>query len=267
MKNKFRVLGMTCGSCENSIKKNLEQLSFSNILVDRLNEEVSFDSEGSYSLLDLKDHLSSLPKFTVDSKLEENIKSNFIDLMTVENSLTTRIEPMVAVSKSDIEEAELSVLVTYKPLLIIVSFIIGIAYLITLKSENDQVFLKEFLHHVMTGFFLVFSFFKLLDVKGFASSFHMYDIVAKKFYFYGLLYPFLELAIGIACLMNWNVKYAYAFEIQLMALGLIGVIQSNLNKESIKCACLGNVFNLPMSKITIIENTSMILIGLYLLFF
>jgi len=37
----------------------------------------------------------------------------------------------------------------------------------------------------------------------------------------------------------------------------VGVIQSVLNKRKIRCACLGAVFNLPMSTITILEDLLM----------
>ncbi|MBX9734623.1 MAG: hypothetical protein K2X37_11235, partial [Chitinophagaceae bacterium] len=44
----------------------------------------------------------------------------------------------------------------------------------------------------------------------------------------------------------------------VMTVSIIGVLQSVLNKRKIKCACLGAVFNLPMSTITIIEDLLMI---------
>lgn len=44
----------------------------------------------------------------------------------------------------------------------------------------------------------------------------------------------------------------------VMTVGSIGVLQSVLNKRKIKCACLRDVFNLPMSTITLIEDAPMI---------
>jgi hypothetical protein len=44
----------------------------------------------------------------------------------------------------------------------------------------------------------------------------------------------------------------------VMSISIIGVLQSVLNKRKIKCACLGAVFNLPMSTITITEDALMI---------
>jgi hypothetical protein len=43
-----------------------------------------------------------------------------------------------------------------------------------------------------------------------------------------------------------------------MSVSLVGVVQSVLNKQKIRCACLGTVFNLPMSTVTIIEDSLMI---------
>jgi hypothetical protein len=43
-----------------------------------------------------------------------------------------------------------------------------------------------------------------------------------------------------------------------MSISIIGVLQSVLNKKKIQCACLGAIFNLPMSTVTIIEDALMI---------
>ena len=51
----------------------------------------------------------------------------------------------------------------------------------------------------------------------------------------------------------------------VMSVSIIGVLQSVFNKRKIKCACLGAVFNLPMSTITIIEDALMIVMSLAML--
>jgi hypothetical protein len=130
-------------------------------------------------------------------------------------------------------------------------------------ADNFEV--KMFLHNFMTGFFLVFSFFKLLDIKAFAESFQMYDLLAAKLPVYGKIYPFIELGLGILCLIHFQLYYVYLADIIIMSFGALGVIQSVLDKRKIRCACLGSVFNLPMSTITIIENSLMVLIGIILL--
>ena len=41
----------------------------------------------------------------------------------------------------------------------------------------------------------------------------------------------------------------------------MGVIQAVANKTQIQCACLGTVFKLPMSTVTIVEDVGMVLMA------
>ena len=113
----------------------------------------------------------------------------------------------------------------------------------------------------MAGFFLVFSFFKLLNLKGFAESYAMYDVLAKKIPVWGYVYAFLELGLGISYLLNFNPIFTNAVTFIVMSISIIGVLQSVLNKKKIQCTCLGAVFNLPMSTVTIIEDALMIIMS------
>ena len=51
-----------------------------------------------------------------------------------------------------------------------------------------------------------------------------------------------------------------------MFVSLIGVIKSVVQKSEIECACLGTVFNLPMSYVTIIEDGIMLVMALFMYF-
>jgi hypothetical protein len=141
---------------------------------------------------------------------------------------------------------------TYKPLLIIAGFIAGVS----LVTANGN--LHAGMNHFMAGFFLVFSFFKLLDLKSFASSYAMYDLLAMYVPGYSYLYPFLELGLGIAFLTGFNPLITNWATVIIMGFSSIGVIQSVATRKKIQCACLGAVFNLPMSTVTIIEDLLMV---------
>lgn len=155
-------------------------------------------------------------------------------------------------------------LVTYKPVLLIFAYITGITLLIE-WIQGDFLWMR-WMNNFMAGFFLLFSFFKLLNLKGFVESYSMYDIVAKQWKAWGYLYAFIELALGIAFLTGFNPLVTNAVTFVVMTVSIIGVLQSVLNKRKIKCACLGDVFNLPMSSITILEDSLMIgMSGLMLL--
>ena len=117
------------------------------------------------------------------------------------------------------------------------------------------------MNHFMAGFFLVFSFFKLLDLRGFADSYSTYDIVAKRWRGWAYVYAFVELGLGIAYLSSAATLPVAAMTFIVMSISIVGVLQSVLNKRKIQCACLGAVFNLPMSTVTIIEDALMIIMS------
>jgi copper chaperone CopZ len=145
---------------------------------------------------------------------------------------------------------------TYKPLLIILAFILGVTALVELRLGTFA--WMRAMNTFMAGFFLVFSFFKLLDISGFASSYRMYDIVAKRVPAYGYVYPFIELALGAAYLTGFAPLLTNWVTLVVMSVSLVGVVQSVLDKRTIRCACLGSVFNLPMTTVTIVEDGLMI---------
>jgi len=95
----------------------------------------------------------------------------------------------------------------------------------------------------------------------------MYDIVAKKLKGWGFIYPFVELTLGLAYATGFQPMLTNIVTLLVMSVSIIGVLQSVFNKRKIKCACLGAVFNLPMSTITIIEDALMIVMSVGMLLF
>lgn len=153
-------------------------------------------------------------------------------------------------------DENISWLQTYKPILLIGIYITVITLL--LEWSKGIFDLQTWMMHFMAGFFLVFSFFKLLNLRGFADSYSTYDIIAKKWHGWGYIYAFIELALGLAYLSGFEPVATGIVTLVVMGLSIIGVLQSVLNKRKIQCACLGAVFNLPMSTVTIIEDALMI---------
>lgn len=142
---------------------------------------------------------------------------------------------------------------TYRPLLTLIA-LLGI---VPALSLGDSLTAHSWMRWFMAGFFLSFSYFKLLDIKAFADAYRMYDWIAKVVPAWGLAYPFVELGLGLAYAADWAPTATNWVALVLMLVGAGGVIQSNLQKKAIRCACLGTVFNLPMSTVTIVEDLSM----------
>lgn len=147
----------------------------------------------------------------------------------------------------------------YKPVLLIAGYLLGITFSLQLVKHAFNA--EQWMRHFMAGFFLVFSFFKFLDLRGFAESYASYDLIAKRWQGWGYLYPFVELGLGIAFLFNaFPVKVNIITAI-IMMVSLLGVLRAVLSRTTIRCACLGTVFNLPMSTVTIVEDVTMLLMS------
>jgi copper chaperone CopZ len=133
--------------------------------------------------------------------------------------------------------------------------------LIALASFAGNSWMMSF----MAGFFIVFGAFKLLDVPNFANAFAKYDVIAKVFKPWGYVYPFIEIAIGFAFLFYYQMTPVTWISLVISVIGAVGVIQAYLSKQTIQCACLGTVFKLPMSVVTIIENVGMAAMSAWML--
>lgn len=145
---------------------------------------------------------------------------------------------------------------TYKPVLLIFAYIYGATFLIEYAAGSFD--WMRWMRHFMAGFFLVFSFFKMLDVPGFAISYSSYDVLARRWLGWGYAYPFVELGLGLLFLFDFNPILTNSVAFVVMSLSLIGVVQSLMAKRRFQCACLGAVFNLPMSRITLFEDALMV---------
>jgi copper chaperone CopZ len=157
-------------------------------------------------------------------------------------------------------------LATYQPLLLIVAYILGASILVQagLGTAVD-ISAMQTMRYFMAGFFIVFSFFKLLDIPAFATAYASYDLLAARWRGWGYVYPFVELALGIAYLINFNPLLTNWVTVIVMGFSAIGVIRAVMNKTRIQCACLGTVFKLPMSTVTIVEDVGMVAMALWML--
>lgn len=241
MNHTYQLTGMTCAGCEAKVTHLLSSISgITSVIVSKENHtvELSMDQHVSTSTLqsalggsDSKYHITSLPA-----------------------------QPII----ESLEEPATSWLQTYKPILIIFSYITVLSFLIS--AQGGKIHWMSFMSVFMGGFFLTFSFFKMLDLKGFAESYAMYDLVAGKIKAWGYAYAFIELLLGLSYVMNFMPVLTNWLTLIVMSISIVGVLKSVWNKQKIQCACLGAVFNLPMSTVTIVEDALMIVMsGLMLL--
>ena len=186
-----------------------------------------------------------------------------ISLTTFQNALDKKYSITAMEHSGTVEQAK-SWIAAYKPILLIFGYITTVA--IVAATQHGNFNWMHGMNIFMAGFFLTFSFFKMLDLKGFAESYAMYDIVAKKIKAWGFIYAFIELALGIAYATGFQPLLTNIVTLTVMSVSIIGVLQAVFNKRKIQCACLGAVFNLPMSTVTIIEDALMMAMSAGMLF-
>jgi copper chaperone CopZ len=233
MKHEYSIKGMTCAGCSAKVKSLLSAVpSVTSVEIDLGNATAVIGMSEHVSITTLKNALRDHPKYEIEER--QHVMSP---------------APVF-------EEEKKSWFATYKPLILVFFFILVI--ILSPALVGREISFSSFMHQFMAGFFIAFSFFKFLDLKGFAESYMSYDIIARKWMPWGYIYPFIEFGLGMAYLLHFEIIIAHIVTLVVMSLSIIGVLKSVLNKRKIKCACLGTVFNLPMSTVTIVEDGLMI---------
>jgi hypothetical protein len=84
--------------------------------------------------------------------------------------------------------------------------------------------MRSVMHAYMGVFLVVFALLKLFDPHGFKRGFAMYDLVARREKRWGYVYPYIELALGLAYLaFLWPVA-TYMATIAVFSFGAVGVL-------------------------------------------
>lgn len=232
MTHQYQILGMTCGSCVARVKNELLKLGdveAANVQLESPQATITMSKHISTPVL--QQALSKAGNFFI-----EEVGSHAAEMKAEETNSTS-----------------------YFPIALIFAYITGVSVLLqVIKGTFSWV---QWMGHFMAGFFLVFSFFKLMNLRGFAQGYRTYDIVAKRFPAWGFIYPFVELGLALAFIIAPGVAGTNIVALVVMGVSSIGVIQSLLKKSPFQCACLGTVIKLPLSKVTLAEDLLMVIMS------
>ncbi len=236
MTHTYQVSGITCEGCVSKVKSLLEKIPGVTAAA------VAMDGTAQVTMS------HHIPTAALQAALHEYPKYQLVETHQAAPAVTGRDE-----------EAEASFWGTYKPILLVFGYILGATLLVEVAAGSFD--WMRWMRHFMAGFFLVFSFFKLLDVPAFAAAYSSYDVVARRWLGWGYVYPFVELGLGILFLLNANALIINGLAFVVMGVSTVGVVQSLLAKRRFQCACLGAVFNLPMSRVTLLEDLLMVVMS------
>ncbi len=235
---------MTCGSCVQTVTEALKGVAgVSDVTVTLVPPKAIVHAEASVSDATLRDAVQNLGRYRIQAAIADAPAEH------------------AAAAAPFSDPAELNP--SFYPLLLIIGYICA-AVALAIWSRGPWSW-HAFMNDFMAGFFLVFSFFKLLDLRGFASMYPTYDVVARAWKPWGFIYPFVELALGVAYLVRWQPVATSIVTAIVMLIGSVGVLRALLDKRAIRCACLGTAIRLPMTTVTLIEDVGMAAMALAML--
>lgn len=235
MTQRFKT-NLNCGSCVAAVKPHLDN--------DPAIHHWSVDTANPNKILTVEGESITTERIT-----SHVTAAGFKVLGPVEEA------ELVVLPGSEAADAPTSFWETYRPLLLVLAYLIGAVAIVEINAGEFD--LMRTMSTFMGGFFVVFSFFKLLNLRGFVDAYQTYDIVARPVRAYGYLYPFIELGLGVAFLLHLAPVATNIVTLVVMLISIVGVTQALLQNRRIQCACLGTVFNLPMTKVTFIEDALM----------
>jgi len=143
----------------------------------------------------------------------------------------------------------------FTPLIVIFAIIALITWFLVSRGGSFEI--TEILRNFMAVFFLIFGSFKVINLKGFVNAYQEYDLLAIRSRMYGYLYPFIELGLGLAYLFSFKLLYTNWITLVIMLVSAFGVYLKLRKKEVVPCACLGVVFKVPMTWVTLGEDLLM----------
>lgn len=238
MTHTYNITGITCSSCVAKVKSELLKLG------DVTNADVQIDAP--QATITMQKHIPT-------TELQKAISKAGAKYIISDTGNTVHQATATEETAGN----------SYYPIFLIFGYITGISLIIQFTQHHFD--WMHWMSLFMAGFFLVFSFFKLMNLKGFAEGYSTYDVVAKTIPAYGFIYPFIELALGIAFLTGFEPKLTNIITLIIMGVSSIGVIQSLVKKTPFQCACLGTVIKLPLSKVTLFEDLLMVVMSVIML--
>ncbi|MDP4263674.1 MAG: heavy-metal-associated domain-containing protein [Bacteroidota bacterium] len=237
MTHEYKITGMTCNHCVAKVKNEL--LKLGNVI------SADIQLSSPEAIISMTKHIGTATLQQAVSKAGD---------YTIAESGSPRTGRHAHAGAATEEKP------SYFPILLLFGFITGITLLVQAgKSSFDGM---QWITDFMAGFFLVFSFFKLMNLEGFAEGYSHYDVVAKRFVAWGYIYPFIELLLGIAFLMRFEPLVTNMVTFVVMSISTYGVVKNLLRKTPFQCACLGTIIKLPLSKLTLLEDLLMVVMSL-----
>ena len=112
----------------------------------------------------------------------------------------------------------------------------------------------------------ILALLKLQDIGKFSTMFLNYDLLAKRWVPYGVLYPFAEGLAGVLMVADALDWLSIPVALFIGTVGAVSVFKAvYVDGRDLKCACVGGSSNVPLGFVSLTENLGMIAMAIWML--
>jgi glutaredoxin len=111
----------------------------------------------------------------------------------------------------------------------------------------------------------ILALLKLQDIGKFSTMFLNYDLLAKRWVPYGVLYPFAEGLAGVLMVADALDWLSIPIALFIGTVGAVSVFKAvYVDGRDLKCACVGGSSNVPLGFVSLTENLGMIAMAIWM---
>ncbi|QQS39238.1 hypothetical protein IPM62_01315 [Candidatus Woesebacteria bacterium] len=150
---------------------------------------------------------------------------------------------------------ESSILSKQQPLVVILTIVFLTTFLFSARDYARGTLIEtKVLSSLLGSAMLVFGSLKMFDVKGFAQGFSKYDLIAQRYEIYGFLYPFLQVVLALAFLLDLALVSVGFTTFLLFSISTTGILAKLMKGENEVDVGLGTYIPVPLSYFSLIES-------------
>lgn len=154
---------------------------------------------------------------------------------------------------------------TYKPVIAIFS----VTFLMSLTASwamLGELSIIRILELFIAFSMCVLGIQKLQDLKGYATGFVKYDLVAQRYVPYAYIYAFIEAGGGIMMISGLLTWFVAPVVLVASGIGAVSIIKAAyIEKRELKCACVGGDSSVPLGFISLTENLMMVAMAVWMM--
>lgn len=152
--------------------------------------------------------------------------------------------------------------VDFIPLAFALVLIAYFSWVGTVLLGGDGVF---FARVFLGGFLVTFGILKFLGMDDFVQTFRRYDLIAMRVPLYAVIYPYIEMALGIGFLTGYMLVVVSVIALVLGVVTALSATIAIVGGQKYACACMGYLFDIPLTRFTVLQGLLLFVFSMYIL--